>query len=123
MRSAAAPHRAALETRRATQTTRFGAAYSLSKRLAFGDGHDPVRGDALESLHQSGRPAHLQIRSLRRPQSKMQARIVRRKEARLTRDLLGLLLPAVVTDHPGANGAPVRLRSHELQLQPVIAGA
>src|SRR6516225_3959874 len=101
---------------------RFGTGYS-SKRFALGDGHDPVRGDASKLLYQSRRPTYLQIRPLRRPQSKMQARIVRRKEARLTRDLLDLLLPAVMADHPGANGAPVRLRSHELQLQPVIAGA
>jgi hypothetical protein len=68
-------------------------------------------------------PADLDIGCFRLANAKVQAAVIAGKVTRLAGDFLNLLLAPVPDQHTGADRAPIRRRSDQLQLEPPIISA
>ena len=92
-------------------------------RRTFADNDQLVRREFPERLSCATRPADFQVRCIRGSEPEMQAGIIARVVTRLTDHFLNLLLVSVTQQHPGADGATIRLCTGQLHLEPVIIAA
>lgn len=88
--------------------------------VRFANGNKLIAFDTRVFFYEAAWPVDGQVRSGRLPKAEMKARVIARKITRLAQDRLGLDPAGVPGQHPGANGAAIRLRSYQLHLQPVV---
>ena len=98
--------------------------YSARSPLSgFSNRENLIGLNVFQQLLSSARPPNLNVGRNGASQSEMEARIVGGIKARLSYKFLRLALAATVTRNSRANGASIRLRANQLQLEPVIVSA